>query len=211
MGTELSTNTAHPARAPMQRRVGDGALLMRRLGLTIRARPIAAHPDTAGRFAEGRQEALRHRGVDASLLGGDLPSIATGAWMILAEEGPALRGGICVELGEDGELPLEGALRALGASVEVVLSRSGRRRSSELTKLWVARGASGRGLGRALIEAGVVLSRRLSLAELYAFAPDHTIHHFCTLGAEVHIDVGDQGSFPYPTAEYRSWLASLLL
>ena len=210
MGTEFSTDTAYPARAQVKR-VDDGALLTRRLGLTIRAWRVAAHPDTASLVAQGRHEALRYRGVEASLLGREWPSVTTGAWMVLAEESPALRGGIFVELGEDDELPLEGALRALGVSAEGVFSRSGRRRSCELTKLWVASSARGRGLGHALIKASVVLARRLGLAELHVLAPDHTIHHFCSLGAEVHREFGDQGSFPYPTADYRSWLASLLL
>ncbi len=74
----------------------------------------------------------------------------------------------------------------------------------EICGLWNSHSVSGQGLSFLLVRTGVSLVHRLGIESLFTIASEFTMGIVKSLGFEIVSAIGEEGSFDYPTPEYKT-------
>ena len=81
--------------------------------------------------------------------------------------------------------------------------------AAEVCGLWLAPGAGGHGISRALVMGIAAVAYRRRLGVVFGLSAAHTRALFEGAGWRVDPDLGIDGSFPYPTARYATRVITL--
>ena len=117
----------------------------------------------------------------------------------------ALLGGIRIQLyNPDFKLPVVQALEGLDPRVNQVIFSDLDKGVAELCGLWIARDHGRLGLAHYLIRAAIAYCPLLNAGIIYGISSPFAINIFLSLGYVVMSDVGNDGTYLYPTEEFLS-------
>ena len=176
-----------------------------RTELRIRMFRPSEDPASAQAYLEGQARALADFGVKGTTsmeLAWDDPFVR----LVLVEsmDGEP-RGGICIhQQSELNSLPVARALSRLEPRLQDRLLWFRRRGVAELCAGWASRQYRGAGIYAASIHAAMAAMPSLSIPFGVGFSDVKTLGLYESLGFEPDRSLGDDGTFPYPDARYRS-------
>ncbi len=106
-------------------------------------------------------------------------------------------------------LPIIRSLSNQPFSIEDIVRTHSQQNIAEICGLWVSSEAGGMGMSKILIRAAVSILPTLGIGKSVAFASQYTIKTIQHMGYEVYSEIGDKGMFPYPTDDFKSYVALL--
>ena len=105
---------------------------------------------------------------------------------------------------ESYPLPMEMALKDLDAKIVDVVKSEAPRVTGEICGLWTDRSIRSKGFGLIMCRTATALAYRFGAASLFGLVSPHTHDMFLSFGYVPVPEVGRDGDFLYPTADYIS-------
>jgi hypothetical protein len=163
-------------------------------------------PELWQEYTNGHASVLQHFGVK------NLKSFKTSIcthpeeYVITARNSDgALLGGIRIQNHHiQHKLPVVDALDGLDPKVNAIIEADIHKGISELCGLWVARDHGRLGLAHYLIRAAIAYCPIIHGHIIYGISSPFAINIFLSLGYIIMKDVGDNGTYLYPTPEFTS-------
>jgi hypothetical protein len=129
--------------------------------------------------------------------------------IVVVAEHPELGmvGGCRMQLSSTGtQLPFEVHLKKYDDKLKEKTSALVNTNSAELCGLWVAQRFAGHGLPWYLTASAMAITIQLPVDSVFCFAAEYSMDYACRNGFIRFRDVGDQGCFPFPTPDIKSYL-----
>jgi len=170
------------------------------------------HPEIANRFATEQTTVLKLFGVTGVTSANQPWQCDPNTYMFVAEDATSgeLAAGMRLDMESDTKsIPMSEALTKVSVEFKDLVENLKPLGLAEGCGWWVKEGYAGLGLPGILLRAGVSASPRLGINFIFGFPHQHTKPIMSKYGFIAVDVIGDNGSFVYPDARYRSTVVEL--
>lgn len=188
--------------------VGPGGVKTRMVNLKFSVFRAIDNPILCEEYANGHLNLLREYGVTSITSSNRVWAKNPGTYIVLARDMDSneLVGGIRIQrYSKEYPLPVQLAIGEeapeINDRIEVHHERFG---SGEMCGLWNSKVVAKMGVSWMLTRASVVICEQVGVNSLWGICANYTLRMFENVGYRIVHDVGDEGKFPYPTADYVS-------
>lgn len=185
---------------------------MKSKDFVIRMLRSVDNPAVAERFAKEQSSVLKLFGVTGVTSAKQAWQSDPNTYMFVAEEVSTseLVAGMRLDMESDSKpIPMLEALTKISSEFGDVVSNLRPLGLAEGCGWWVKEGYAGLGLPGILLRAGVSVSPRLGINYIFGFPHQHTKPIMSKYGFTSVDVIGENGSFVYPDARYRSTVVEL--
>ena len=181
------------------------------ISLRVEAFKATQNKDLCLKYAEGHTNVLTSYGIK-KISSTDLSWIEDEnvyVFVIKSQSGDVVGGARIHINSSKNPLPIQSAIEPMDDSISGLINKGNGTRVGEVCALWNARSVSGNGLSFVLVQSciaksGIYLSNQLKIDTLYALCAPWTVKMFQDVGYHIYTDIGDHGTFPYPTNDLKA-------
>jgi len=121
-------------------------------------------------------------------------------------------GGIRVQISDKQHLlPVEAAIGKMDKKIHEIVNQFREDGGvGELCALWNAKSVAGIGISVLLTRAGISITNQLTIKTLMGICADYTLKMFQQVGFVVEKNLGTNGEFPYPNANYTARVLGIM-
>ena len=174
--------------------------------LAFRAFRAINEPETCQIYLEGHVNVLKDYGITNVTSNNNEWMHNPNIYCVVAESLPnnEIVGGIRIQLSDENNLlPVEKAIGEMDPRIfDIVKDYRNNGGVGELSGLWNAKKVSGIGLSLLLTRASISTANQLNFTTMIGICAEYTLSMFRRVGFVVNNNLGLQGEFPYPNANY---------
>ncbi len=184
----------------------------------IRVFKATEDPSSTEKYFMGHRNVLKSYGVDEVIAPDTSWFNNPNVYVIIVEsiDGSKVYGGAKIQIKVPNEmLPMEKALFKIKPEICTLVNEQSNNGTAEFCGLWNSREVAGWGIGSIFLvrvgvaRAGIAISEKLKINSLFALCASYTLPIAIKTGFKQHTTLDNGQGFPYPTNEFRAYIALL--
>jgi hypothetical protein len=184
----------------------------------IRVFKATEDPSSTEKYFMGHRNVLKSYGVDEIIAPDTSWFSNPNVYVIIVEsiDGSKVYGGAKIQIKVPNEmLPMENALVKIKPEICALVNEQSDNGTAEFCGLWNSREVAGWGIGSIFLvrvgvaRAGIAISEKLKINSLFALCASYTLPIAIKTGFKQHTALDNGQGFPYPTNEFRAYIALL--